>query len=265
MVRGVVRIARFGGYPHCRRVLLGGRTLKTDKITKGKKIASIVGICLASVLIIFAFCGRYFGSGLKQFANFFLGSFGMAFYGLMAAIIVACSCCLAGKHVKIPAKYTVHFILLFVAVILFVHLLTTTYLPDNFKDITDQQGNVSAGYVTLVYNYYVDDLGVPTFGGVVFGSVVFALKHVLTIYGAIPVLLLIIAWATCMVGDFFYAYTTGKLQLDKKARRQEVSDIEPSRQTSIIVNTPMPVYFPVFDVFVPSFLRVFRSVMEIFT
>ncbi|MCX4287417.1 MAG: hypothetical protein OSJ68_09080, partial [Clostridia bacterium] len=142
--------------------------MKTTKVSVGKKVACSIGISLASILIIVAFCGRYFNSGFKYFANFFLGSFGMSFYGLMAAVIIACSFVLAGKSIKIPAKYVVHFVLMFVAIVLFVHILTTTYIPKNFKE-----------YIGLVYHYYDDLQGLPTFGGVVFGILAFALEKVL--------------------------------------------------------------------------------------
>ena len=59
--------------------------MKANVSTK-TKTWSIIGVSLASVLIIFAFCGRYFNSFMKNVANFFVGSFGMAFYGIMAGL-----------------------------------------------------------------------------------------------------------------------------------------------------------------------------------
>lgn len=200
--------------------------MSSNNVAKGKKIASIVGICLATLLVIFAFCGRYFNDGLKQFGNFFLGAFGMSFYGLMAAVIVACSFTLAGKSVKIPAKYIVGFILLFVSVVLFVHLLTTTYLP---KVYFNEDAATGYGYVQLVYHYYDSTFGMPTFGGVVFGSVAFALEAVLTIYGAIIIVLALMMLAIYLVGDYFYSYFTRKLPLQE---RPSGADIEPSTQTT---------------------------------
>ena len=75
--------------------------MRSKKLSLGKKIACIIGIVLASILIIIAFSGRFCNTdaslGFKKFANFFLGAFGMAFYGMMAAVIIACACALAGK------------------------------------------------------------------------------------------------------------------------------------------------------------------------
>ena len=196
--------------------------MKSNSVAKGKMIASIVGICIATLLIIFAFCGRYANGGFMQFGNFFLGSFGMAFYGIMAAIIVVCSFTLAGKTIKIPVKYVIHFILMFLAVVLFVHLLTTTYLPSEYYN---EHGT---GYVQLVYHYYDNQMGVPTFGGVVFGSLAYALQAILTIYGAMILVVALLAWTVYVVGDFFYSYFTGKLTLHSK----RAVEIEPSVQTT---------------------------------
>ena len=200
--------------------------MSSKNVSKGKMIASIAGICIATLLVIFAFCGRYINGGFRQFGNFFLGSFGMAFYGMMAAVIVVCSFTLAGKSIKIPTKYVIHFALMFLAVVLFVHLLTTTFLPS--KTLSDYYNTNGTGYVQLVYNYYDNEMGVPTFGGVVFGSIAFALKTILTIYGAIIIVVALLCWTIYVAGDFFYSYFTGKLTLNSKRG----VEIEPSEQTS---------------------------------
>lgn len=200
--------------------------MKSNNVAKGKMIASILGICIATILIIVAFCGRYADGGFKQFGNFFLGSFGMSFYGIMAAIIVACSFSLAGKSLKIPVKYAIFFALTFVSIVLLVHIWTTTYLPKDFYNDTQ------TGYVQLVYNYYDSQIGIPTFGGVVFGSIAYGLTQVLYIWGASLVILALLALSVFFVGDFFYAYFTNKLTLQSKTDR---SDIEPTEET---VSTP---------------------------
>ena len=201
--------------------------MKFNKVAKGKLIASIVGICIATLLIIFAFCGRYVpNSGFEKFGNFFLGSFGMSFYGLMAAVIVVCSFTLAGKSIKIPVKYVIHFALMFLAIVLFVHMLTTTFLLDGIKPIAFYKEN-GTGYVQLVYRYYDNNMGVPTFGGVIFGSIAYALEAVITIWGAMILDALLLVWTVYVAGDFFYSYFTGKLTLNSK--RSE--DIEPSVET----------------------------------
>ncbi len=205
-----------------KRVCLEVEFLKSEKVSIGKKVGSIIGISLASILIIVAFCGRYLNSGFRDFANFFVGSFGMSFYGLMAAVIVTCSFVLAGKSVKIPAKYAIHFVLLFVAIALFVHTLTTLYIP---KSGTNNFSN----YISLVYHYYDGEMGVPTFGGVVFGIIAYALEKALTIYGAMVVIVGLLGWTVYMASDFFYKYFTGKLSLAQKSKNV---DIEPSIETT---------------------------------
>ncbi|MCH5151229.1 MAG: hypothetical protein J1F65_01030 [Clostridiales bacterium] len=201
--------------------------MKSNNVTFGKKIASIVGICLATALIIIAFCGRYLGEGFAAFGNFFLGSFGMSFYGIMAAVIVACSFYLAGKSIKIPAKYVAFFAMLFVSVILFVHICTTFYLL--------KSNNLSyiefATYTKYIYHYYDGNMGVPTFGGVVFGSIVYGLAAVITIWGALILVLALMVLSLIFVGDFFYSYFTGKLTLQSKSER---SDVEPSEETAAV-------------------------------
>lgn len=200
--------------------------LKSEKLSIGKKAASIVGIVIASMLIIIAFSGRFCNTdgaiGFMRFANFFVGAFGMAFYGMMAAIIIACACTLAGKTIKMPMKYVVHFVLMFVAIVVLVHMLTTTYLPSEFKP-----------HMSYIYHYYDSDLGVPSFGGVVFGLLAWCLTYPLTIWGASIVLIALLAWTVYVAGDFFYKYSTGKLLLNSKSSK---ADIEPSETTADAVD-----------------------------
>lgn len=206
--------------------------MKSNNLAKSKKIACIIGISIAAALIIFAFCGRYLSGGLLKFGNFFLGSFGMAFYGIMAAIIVACACALAGKKIKISAKYVVFFVLLFVSIVLLVHMLTTIYLlKDNYSYIE------FSSYTNYIYHYYDDTLGVPTFGGVVFGSLAYALVSAITIYGAVFFAFALTVLSICFIGEYFYAYSTGKLQLN--AKTEIVNDIEPTRETIEVSNAPV--------------------------
>lgn len=196
--------------------------MRSNKLSLSKKIASIVGIVVAAALIIIAFSGRFCNTesslGFMRFANFFVGSFGMAFYGMMAAVIIACACTLAGKTVKMPVKYVVHFVLMFVAVVLLVHMLTTTYLPKDFNS-----------HMSYIYHYYDSDLSVPSFGGVVFGLFAWCLKYALTIWGAAIVIVALLAWTVYVAGDFFYKYSTGKLQLTSKSTK---ADIEPTETTA---------------------------------
>lgn len=196
--------------------------MKGKKLSVGKKVASILGISIASILVIFAFCGRFCNTessaGFMRFANFFLGAFGMAFYGMMAAVIIACACILAGKTVKIPVKYIVNFVLMFVAVTLLVHMLTTTYLPKDFKS-----------HMSLIYHYYDNEMGVPSFGGVVFGLIAWCLERALSIWGASILVVLLLGLTVYFAGDFFYKNATGKLALTAKSTK---ADIEPSAVTS---------------------------------
>ena len=198
--------------------------MKFNSVAKGKKIASIIGICVASILVIVAFCGRYTNGGFRNFANFFVGTFGMSFYGIMAAVIVACSFTLAGKTIKISVKYTVHFVLMFVALVLLVHVLTTTYmLNSNGIRYID-----FAQYIKYVYHYYDESFGVPTFGGVIFGMLAYAFVGILTIYGAVILILALLGWTVYVVGEYLYANFTGKLLLNSKS---EDADIQPSEKT----------------------------------
>ena len=213
-------------------------------VTLGKKVASIIGISLATLLIVVAFCGRYLGEGFSKFGNFFLGSFGMSFYGIMAAVIVACSFTLAGKSIKIPAKYVVFFALLFVSVILFVHGISTIYLlgEGNLKFI-----NYST-YVKYVYHYYDGVMGVPTFGGVVFGSITYGLTAALTIWGAMIIILALMVMSVVFVGDFFYSYFTGKLTLQSKSERSDIEPTEETETTPEIVNETVDSRQRAFDI-----------------
>ncbi|MCM1289086.1 MAG: FtsK/SpoIIIE domain-containing protein [Corallococcus sp.] len=190
-----------------------------EKVSIRKKVGCSIGISVAALLIIFAFCGRFFNSALKYVANFFVGSFGMAFYGIMIAVIVICSFVLAGKKIRVPKKYAAHFILMFVEIVMLVHMFTTIYLLD-----ADY-----ATYAHYVYNYY---LRLPTFGGIVFGITVFSLTKIITIYATAVLLFALLGWSVYMVGEFFYSYFTGKLNLAKTKNEKE--DILPSEQSEAV-------------------------------
>lgn len=178
------------------------------KVSLRKKVGCSVAIAVSAFLIIFAFCGRFFNSALKGVANFFVGSFGMAFYGMMIAVIVVSSFLLANKKIAIPKKYIVHFSLLFVEVVLLVHMFSTLFIFNASENF--------AQYAHYVYNYYN---WVPTFGGIVFGMIVFALQKVLTIYGASVVLFGLLAWSVVVSAYFFNSYFTGKLSLNVPSKK----------------------------------------------
>lgn len=196
--------------------------MKGEKLSIGKKVGCIVGISIASILIVLSFSGRFCNPdtalGFMKFANFFVGAFGIAFYGMMAAVIIACSCFLAGKTVKIPVKYIINFVLMFIAVVLLVHALTTMYLPMDFKS-----------HMSYLYHCFDNELGVPSFGGVVFGLFAWCFTRVLTKYAFwIPITALLV-WTVYMAGDFFYKYATGKLSLVAKSAKES---IEPTQTTA---------------------------------
>lgn len=177
-----------------------------NKLTKGQKSKYIVGIVVCSVLAILSFCGRYFSSALKYVAGFFLGAFGMSFYGILFGIIAACSLALSGRKIRIPAKYVTNFILLFVAIVFFVHSLTSRFY---IQQSASNEITPYATYVGYMFNYY-DTI---SFGGVVFGSIVYVLERVLTFWGSLIILLGFLAWTIFVTGDFFYCYFTGKITL----------------------------------------------------
>jgi|GEM_PF-2125039 len=175
------------------------------KLTKNQKTKYIVGIIVCSALAILSFCGRYFNSALKYVAGIFLSGFGMSFYGILFGIIAACSFSLSGKKVRIPGKYVANFILLFVAVVFFVHSITSRiYLQGATQEIIPYQD-----YVGYLFNYY----DFISFGGVVFGSIVYVMERVLTFWGALVIFLGFLVWTVIVAGDFFYCYFTGKITL----------------------------------------------------
>lgn len=203
--------------------------MRSEKLSLGKKIASIAGIVVATALLIVVFSGRFCNPdnslGYIRFANFFVGSFGMAFYGMMASVIIACACALAGKTIKMPVKYVIHFILMFVVIVMIVHMLTTTYLPMDFNS-----------HMSYLYHYYDGELIMPSFGGVVFGLLVWCLKYPLTVWGAGVVLFSALAWTVYVAGDFFYKYSSGKLLLNSKPTK---ADIEPTEATAEAKDKPV--------------------------
>ncbi len=203
--------------------------MSSDLNKKKAKTRNIVGICVCSALIIFAFCGKYFTTFFRDIANFFLGSFGMAFYGLMAAIIVACSFSLAGKKIKIPAKYAAHFVLLFVFVVFLVHLISMRTLFAG----SGVEYNLE-NYAYYVYNYYD---GIPTFGGIVFGIVTFALEKAMTFLGELILLLGVIIFDVIMIGIFFFNYFTGRLELE--SQREDIYDDIPNEAPAEADTTPL--------------------------
>ncbi len=201
-----------------------------ESVSVRKKVICSLTIAFAALLIIFTFCGAFISNqALRGIANFFVGSFGMAFYGMMIALIVVCSFLLAGKTIRVPGKYVAHFVLIFVEIVMLVHLFSTTYFSYD-----SETGTMVAfsDYANWVYNYYT---GIPTFGGIVFGMVVYCLQKVITIYATAIVLFGLLAWSTITVGDFFYSYFTGKLVLDSKHEERAELSVEPNEPIAELV------------------------------
>ncbi len=196
-----------------------------DKVSKNKKTPYVLTIIICSALIILSFCGRYFSSAFKYVAGFFLGSFGIAFYGVLIATITICSLKLAGKKSRIPTKYVVNFILLYVAIVLLVHTLTSTFY------VNGTNGDVST-YVGYLFNYY----DFISFGGVVFGSITYLLQKTLTLVGALILEIGFLLWTIYVTGDFFHCYFTGKISLLQENKtdvtQQAVQDKQTENQQS---------------------------------
>ena len=197
------------------------------KLTKSQKTKYIVGIIICSALAILSFCGRYFNSALKYVAGIFLSGFGMSFYGILFGIIAACSFALSGRKVRIPGKYVANFILLFVAVVLFVHSITSRiYLQSATQEIVDYQS-----YVGYLFNYY----DFISFGGVIFGSLIYVLERVLTFWGSLVIFVGFLVWTVIVAGDFFYCYFTGKITLlqevDNTTQTPEPAPVAPTNAT----------------------------------
>lgn len=194
------------------------------------KILAIVGISLCSLLVLIAFTGRYFGQPFYAVGNFFLGSFGISFYGLMAGVIVACSFVLAGKKVIVPIPYIVNFAFMFLIVVMLVHTYSTVFLGDyNFSE-----------YARIVFDYYGN---LPTFGGVVWGCIAFAFQKALTIWGSSIVLWLGLLTTAFFAGKFFVECSTGKLQSATADKQPESEDNTSNEESSInkaaLDTTPM--------------------------
>ena len=177
---------------------------ESKKISVGK-IVSIVLISLSALLLVLSFSGRFFSGGFRDFCNFFVGSFGISLYGILAAVIVASALYLSGRRIHIPLRYVINFVAMYVVVVVFVHTLTTLFLF-NFDYAT---------YVGYVYNFY--DY-VPSFGGVVLGSVSYALQAGLTVWGASILLIALLAVNILFCVNFFNAIATHKLVLTGEMR-----------------------------------------------
>jgi DNA segregation ATPase FtsK/SpoIIIE-like protein len=193
-----------------------------EKKPNKPKLRSIVAIAVASVLLLYTFVGRYFPSGgvLQQIANFFVGCFGMSFYGIMIAVILSGALYLSGKRLVIPKKYIANFIVLYLLIVLVVHALTSTFLNTYSY----------AEYTKFCYDYYT----FPTFGGVVFGSIAYMMTSTLQ-WGAYIVLFLLLLIPSYFTVVFLYEYATNKLILDRHVIESVNSigdvDIGPSKVT----------------------------------
>lgn len=189
----------------------------TRKKVNSKNVFAIISIVIASLLLIFSFIGRFLSDGgFRQFCNFFVGSFGMSFYGIMIATILAGAFYLAGKRIEIPAKYVANWILMYITIVLLVHMFSIVGL-----NLFEQS---FAQYSQYCYNYYM----LPTFGGIVLGSIVYGLVNILTIWGASILLFAVLAINILVAVNFFYDLFSHKLILDKRVREVVESDGESS-------------------------------------
>ncbi len=188
-------------------------------INNKRSISAIVGISVASVLLVLSFCGRYMDYGVaRSIFNFFVGSFGMSFYGIMIAVISACAMVLSGRDIVLPARHIVNFVLSFIIIVLIVHTYSSIFLFELTFD----------SYISTCYNYYV----LPTFGGVVWGSISYSLVSVMTIWGASVLLFVALAINLIFVVNFCYDLATHKIILDRRVANN-VSTVRDN------INTPI--------------------------
>ena len=203
----------------------------TSKITKSQKSKYIITITVCSLIAILSFCGRYFTSPLKYVAGFFLGAFGMSFYGILFGAIAFCSIALSGRKVRIPTKYVVNFIMLFVAIVLLVHSITSRfYIQTATKEIVQY-----STYVGYLFNYY----DFVSFGGVVWGSLVYVLESTLTFWGSLVIFVGLLIWTVVVTGDFFYSYFTGKITLLQEVDTTTQQPVATEQATQVVDDEQM--------------------------
>ncbi len=205
--------------------------LKKAKLNKSA-ISNIVAICVASLSIILSFCGRYFEDGLfKKVCNFFVGSFGMSFFGIAIFVIVACSFKLSGKKITLPAKYIFNFAAMYLLITILVHTLTTRFVV-NIPNMTYQQ------YLAYCFDYYT----VPTFGGAVFGIVSYALEKALHVAGSIILTVLALGVTAIVAGSMAYDIATNNIKLYSRVYKQEETQpVMPVIETQPVEQEPAAV------------------------
>lgn len=184
-------------------------------------VGNVVAISISALLIVLSFCGRYFSGALRTFCNFFVGTFGMSFFGIAIAVIVACAFRLSGKKITIPTKYIINFVAMYIVITILVHTFSTRFLA----------GMTYEQYTSYCFDYYT----VPSFGGVVFGTIAFGLEHALHIAGSIIVLCLALGVTVIFAGSFAYDLATNNIKLYTKVEKSDyVQPVMPVIETQPI-------------------------------
>lgn len=190
----------------------------TQNNTTAKNTKKIFGLIL---IILFAFVFFCLISGiLKPFSNMLYGVFGISAICLTVVGILTGILLVNNKSITLKAGYVINFLAMYVFIALLVHTITSAVFIDESGSFSD--------YIKICYNF-ADDSGLSavTFGGVVFGAIVYPIYTNLTAIGTYFILAACLIVTIIVAARFFIKYSSAErdsLFVDKKVGKQNAND-----------------------------------------
>lgn len=189
------------------------KSMKKQPIDARKAIGTAT-IVVSAFLLFCLITGRtILGVVGGAVADFFLGLFGITAYALMLAILIVGVMVLCGRKITLPKLQVANFAVMFFAVILLVHLMTS-------------QRSVSANdygaYLSACYNYAT----MSTFGGAFAGLFVWPLCNAITVFGTYIFIIALLILTAFICAEYFFKLSKIKFERNEEFITEE-THIEP--------------------------------------
>ena len=189
------------------------KSLNKKSFDVRKSIGTTVIVISAFLLFCLITGSTFLGIIGKAVSNFFFGLFGLTAFAVISAALVAGIMVLADKHVVLPKIQIANFIIMFFAVSLLIHLMTS-------------QGGVAENsyseYLGACYNY----AEMSTFGGAFSALFVWPLCNALSVFGTYIFIIALIILTVFIAAEYFFKISNMKLEKSEKIITKE-SYIQP--------------------------------------
>lgn len=179
------------------------KSIKNQSIDARKVIGTATIVVSAFLLFCLITGSLILGVIGRAVSDFFLGLFGITAYALMLAVLISGIMVLCNRKVTLPKLQVANFVIMFFAVVLLVHLMTSQ------RSIA---ANEYGAYLSACYNYST----MSTFGGAFAGLFVWPLCNAITIFGTYVFIIALIILTAFICAEYFFKLSKIKFERDEQ-------------------------------------------------